>query len=170
MATATDQKIYLQCVRESARSSKLRVRIVSGGFPPEANCQFPRDIRTEGRYFSVPYSAITLAAGPRGKYFYRVLASSIAIETTAPGALALRPVAAPATAAVAGAGTAIHVARIFEDPDNPLCCVCLTNNKQMVFVPCGHLCTCSECTPHLRALCPLCRATITVAVTREMLG
>ena len=49
----SDQQVYLECVREK---SKLRVRIISPGYYSDANCQFPRAIRVEGRKYSVPPS------------------------------------------------------------------------------------------------------------------
>nr|CAB3225593.1 ZF(RING)-14 zinc finger protein [Phallusia mammillata] len=44
-----------------------------------------------------------------------------------------------------------------------LCKVCLDRNSNMVFIPCGHLCCCLECTRALRT-CPVCRKHITRAV------
>jgi len=38
--------VYLQCVKVK---NKLRVRITTPGYKNDANCQFPRAIRVEGR-------------------------------------------------------------------------------------------------------------------------
>ncbi|CAL4060276.1 unnamed protein product, partial [Meganyctiphanes norvegica] len=60
----------------------------------------------------------------------------------------------------------------FEDSSNPSappaegqfieaeCVVCLTNLCDVVFLPCGHVCTCSNCCAPL-ALCPMCRSEVT---------
>ncbi len=40
------------------------------------------------------------------------------------------------------------------------CCVCLSTNPEVIFVPCAHLCSCMECGQQL-SKCPLCRRQIT---------
>ena len=40
------------------------------------------------------------------------------------------------------------------------CVVCLTAKSDQVLLPCKHICTCSECLPHLNNKCPLCRGPI----------
>ena len=37
-----------------------------------------------------------------------------------------------------------------------LCSVCLDLEKNVVFLPCAHLCCCDKCAPQLRK-CPICR-------------
>jgi len=39
------------------------------------------------------------------------------------------------------------------------CVVCLERKCDIIFLPCGHLCSCSSCEPDLSS-CPLCRAPI----------
>lgn len=46
-----------------------------------------------------------------------------------------------------------------KDSDQKHCIVCTENDKDMVFIPCGHLCCCSECAQPIE-LCPICRKTI----------
>jgi hypothetical protein len=53
-----------------------------------------------------------------------------------------------------------------EDEDVPLdifcqieCVVCLDSKSNIIFFPCGHVCTCNGCVSTLE-LCPLCRSTI----------
>ena len=60
--------VRLKCVKEG---SKLRIKIVSPGFSPDANCQFPKNIRLEGREYEVPAGDVSLC-DTRGKFFYRV--------------------------------------------------------------------------------------------------
>lgn len=66
---SAEECVFLACVKEGGR---LRVRITSPGYLHEANCQFSRAIREAGRVYRVAPSCIKLAAGARGKYFYRV--------------------------------------------------------------------------------------------------
>ena len=40
------------------------------------------------------------------------------------------------------------------------CCICLSTNPDVIFVPCAHLCACMECAQQL-SKCPLCRRQIT---------
>ncbi|CAN6452785.1 unnamed protein product [Victoria cruziana] len=44
-----------------------------------------------------------------------------------------------------------------------LCVICLEQEYNAVFVPCGHMCCCTGCSSHL-ANCPLCRRRIEQAV------
>ncbi|KAK2179127.1 hypothetical protein NP493_511g00010 [Ridgeia piscesae] len=44
--------------------------------------------------------------------------------------------------------------------DNRLQCkICMDDEAQILFLPCGHLCSCAKCAPALRN-CPICRALI----------
>ena len=46
-----------------------------------------------------------------------------------------------------------------EEKSKPVnvCSVCLTNKYDTVFIPCGHVCCCSECAPRCNNICPICR-------------
>lgn len=48
-----------------------------------------------------------------------------------------------------------------EEPGLNDCCVCFENQRNCVFIPCGHLCTCLECGKALKE-CPICRKGITI--------
>lgn len=100
--------VELVCVKEGSR---LRVRIVSKGYFNDANCQFPRDLRVEGRRYKVPAHSITLVES-RGKHFYSI-PRGVATILDKP-------------------------TKVFEDVDEPDCAICLSEPKEMVFVPCGH--------------------------------
>jgi Ca-activated chloride channel family protein len=54
--------VLVQCVKEG---SKLRARVVSDGYDPDANMRFPRDIRAEGVLFVVD----EVIEGPGGKSY-----------------------------------------------------------------------------------------------------
>ena len=50
-----------------------------------------------------------------------------------------------------------------EDPSrqNPVCAICLTEPRNLVFTPCNHLCACVTCgTNALLTTCPICRGYI----------
>ena len=54
-----------------------------------------------------------------------------------------------------------------DDDDGKECIICLTNPKNTIMMPCGHLCVCDECAiPITKSTkqCPVCRAAITSTV------
>jgi hypothetical protein len=57
--------------------------------------------------------------------------------------------------------SAINLTQENEDNSSPLnpCALCLTEEKCLAFVPCGHVATCVSCGHSLRS-CPICRTEI----------
>ncbi|XP_054007888.1 mitochondrial E3 ubiquitin protein ligase 1 [Hylaeus anthracinus] len=45
--------------------------------------------------------------------------------------------------------------------DDQLCVVCRTNPREIILLPCGHVCLCEDCADDIVNDCPLCRAPIT---------
>jgi hypothetical protein len=142
-----DDYIELVCIE---LGGKLRVRITSANYLHFANVQFPRDIRVAGRRFKVKKSDITLVM-TRGKYFYSVKKAN-AIEILAHAN---------------EMDLAQH--KIFEDEDISECVVCLSANKEIVYVPCFHYYCCGECSKSLKN-CPICRVNITNKINKELIG
>ena len=140
--------VNLACIKEGSR---LRVRITSPGYLNTANCQFPRAIRAVGAKYAVPASAVTLASGPAGKYFYRIKKSEITILKEKP----------------------VSVKKIFEEGGEE-CVICMVNHYDRVIVPCGHFCLCVTCVTVLQRSsdprCPMCRGSIEAAVSRDEIG
>lgn len=143
--------VFLECVKES---SKLRVRIVSQGYFTWANCQFPRDIRVDGRKYKVPASAIKLVSGQRGKYFYRIDKHAIQIVD--------------ATIVSAAEAAVVKPEHVY-DSGEETCTMCMDAPKTVVFSPCGHYCSCAVCAGKLDNKCPMCRSVITTIVPRDMI-
>jgi len=54
-----------------------------------------------------------------------------------------------------------------EIKDEMLCKICFTQEKAIVFVPCGHLLTCVDCGFNLKD-CPVCRKEVTSAIRTFM--
>jgi hypothetical protein len=55
-------------------------------------------------------------------------------------------------------------AALGEEQSRALCAVCLTAQKESLFLPCKHLCACAGCAAHIMEtskLCPICRAPAT---------
>jgi hypothetical protein len=169
--------VFLQCVAEGSR---LRVRIISPGYFNDANCQFPRSIREEGRYFSVPASSVRLAYS-RNSYFYRVSQpihildgppseESLSLSTVwrrvndIPSQPNLTPdtITEPPSSRTRSSRKrkqpepptpAIKLpTKVFTDENEPDCLICLDEHKEVVFVPCGHYCLCQNCIAKLTAI------------------
>jgi hypothetical protein len=145
--------VRLKCVSEYGR---LRVKILTPSYHPDANCQFPRDIRVEGREYLVPAQDINFSE-MRCKFFYRVKRDNIQIvDVDDIGTNVITPI------------------KIYGDGELTDCCICLTgltDDPSMVFVafaPCGHYCCCRTCASQLK-LCPLCREPIHRCVTKDQL-
>ena len=151
----TNEKITLKCLKEK---SKLRVRIITPGYYNNANCQFPRDIRKEGRIYQSPSSGVKLAKGPRGKFFYRINKNGIEIVEDN---LNLKE------------GEKHHL-KVYGDDDEKECIICMDQPKGVVYSPCGHYCCCRNCAETISknsnsilGECPMCRGKIEHIVDRE---
>nr|CAD7425629.1 unnamed protein product [Timema monikensis] len=46
-------------------------------------------------------------------------------------------------------------------PEYQLCVVCRQNPREMIMLPCGHVCLCEDCSEGIVDLCPVCRTKIT---------
>ncbi|KAJ0391946.1 hypothetical protein P43SY_011136 [Pythium insidiosum] len=164
--------VFLRCVKQGGR---LRVRIISPGYYAQANCQFPRAIRREGRVFAVPPSSIRLTSSAGGTNFYRVSqpirivqeAPGDEVEATGPAAVVEGNAAAPKATArkrqtKKRARPAEVPLKVFDIEDEPECVACLEAPKQRICVPCGHFCLCERCLSLLiiPKKCPLCRTPI----------
>ncbi|KAK5645563.1 hypothetical protein RI129_006863 [Pyrocoelia pectoralis] len=44
--------------------------------------------------------------------------------------------------------------------DAQLCVVCKVNPKEVILLPCGHVCLCEDCSDEISDLCPICREVI----------
>lgn len=52
-------------------------------------------------------------------------------------------------------------ARAGEDySEAQLCIVCKENPKEVILLPCGHVCVCEDCNEDISNLCPVCRTEI----------
>lgn len=141
-----DNKVELKCIKQG---SKLRVRILTPGYYRDANCQFPKDLRVEGRHFKVTPESINLVT-TRGKYFYSIKNRS-AIEVFDPTVIDLNRL------------------RIYEDTETTDCAICMCLPKDSVIYPCGHFYTCNECSKQLKT-CPICRQNITQIIPKSNIG
>ncbi|GLD94456.1 hypothetical protein PINS_up003067 [Pythium insidiosum] len=163
-------QVFLRCMKVSGR---LRVRIISSGYCPAANCQFPRAIRREDRVFSVPPSSIRLCSRAGGTSFYRVLqpieivqeANGDIVETetsASDGRHEPKPSRTKQSKKRARTEELEAPLKVFDIEHEPDCVACLETPKQRICVPCGHFCLCERCLSLLvhPKKCPLCRTPI----------
>jgi hypothetical protein len=139
-----DELINLVCVKDKG---KLRVRITSPGYKKESNCQFPRNLRVEGRKFTVHKSDITLAKIGQC-YFYRIRANTVKIRTNI-------------------TETDKNNLKVFGEEDKTECTVCMDSIKDAVFGPCGHYSCCKKCALTIESsagTCPMCRTVINFVI------
>ncbi len=158
----TDRIVKFRCIKEGSR---LIVRVTSPGYQNGINCQFPRSIRKDGGEYWSQASAVTLARGPAGKYFYRVKPKAVHCETPPEGKLEHTN-----AASVEARKDLTKNVKVYEDKDCTDCVVCFDLPKEVVIVPCGHYALCKECIEQIiktNGKCPLCRGEITLHVSRN---
>ena len=51
------------------------------------------------------------------------------------------------------------------EAEEPQCLICFENPQEVIFLECGHLCCCKECSERVSGRCPVCRGPITRIVT-----
>jgi len=141
--------VVLKCIKEK---SKLRVRIVTAGYLTTANCQFPKAIRQEGCYYEVPVENVTLITRTQ-KWYYSIKKNIKILDNYQQQYEKV----------------ILEQIKIYEDKDETECCICLTNDKKVVFVPCGHYHCCDECSGKVDK-CPICRSQISQKIDKSKFG
>ena len=147
-AAAEEPYVYLTCVKSQG---KLRVRITSPGYLTTANCQFPRDLRVEGRTFRVKPSAVKLMTA-RNKYYY-CIKNAKDIEIVQPADIPKLPP---------------PKIKVYQDTEQEECLICYDAAKEAVFNPCGHFYTCHACSKRCKT-CPVCRHPVVSVIDKNEL-
>jgi len=137
--------VHLICMKIGG---KLRIRITSKGYKNEDNWRFPRAIRKEGTRYSVKASNINLIK--RGKsYFYAVNFN---------GGVILKD------------EVKNMIDKVYNTEDESSeCCICLCEEKDSVFNPCGHYVACESCAFELKK-CPICRIEVLSVIGFDQLS
>ena len=157
--------VILECVRETA--SRLRIRfntfissdtgkVYSNSYSNNYNCSFPKDIREEGRLYLINNDNIVL--NNRNKPFYSIKKWNeigvIYYDTVLINLIRYIKLYKKLQDKIE------HDDIIKNNFKTDECCICLSTNPDVIFVPCAHLCACMECAQQL-SKCPLCRRQIT---------
>lgn len=136
-----DDCVELICINEKG---KLRVKIITNGYYNDANCQFPKKIRLEGRKYKVNKVHVKLIT-QRGKYFYSIKTKDIQILDE---------------------DIDLSNLKIYENPDIE-CIICMVNAKNRIF-NCGHYYCCDVCASRITK-CPICREVITNIIDSNLM-
>jgi hypothetical protein len=140
--------VLLQCKEVSG---KLKVKMMSSQpFIKGFNCQFPRNIRFKDMYYVVKSSGIKL----KGSFYSAMMKDIIVCQTydieeikKYINTLNLED-------------KKIKPTTIFGDDEETECIICMSNEKNSIFSPCGHYMTCRSCANQCKN-CPICRSNIT---------
>ncbi len=148
--------VLLQCVKEK---SKLRVKMISSQpFIKGINCQFPKNIRQENMYYVVKSEGVKL----KGKFYTAMQKNIIVCQT-----FDIDEVKKYIDDLIVNTTEKIMPKTIFgEDDDDNECVICMCEEKDSVFSPCGHYMTCYECSIQCKS-CPICRAVILSILKRN---
>lgn len=164
--------VLLRCVKEFG---KLRIKVVSPGFSSSANCQFPRDIRVDGREYSIPKGDIIMT-DTKGKFFYRIKKNNIKIieKSNNEGGIVIVD---PNNGVIADENQNSYKNMKIYGDDHLECVICMDNYDSIpemtfvILVSCGHYCLCDKCAYNIfnssNKCCPLCRAPIKTIITKE---
>ncbi len=144
--------VILECIDTGG---KLRIRFkeyidangkkYGNAYDNSYNCQFPKKdgIRKEGRCYQIPENDISLVKSENRRPFYSIKKGNIKILGDS-NEEKFNP----------------EVDTIF---DAGICVICLDQESTKIFTPCGHKCTCDDCTSTVyqyKKQCPLCRRDI----------
>lgn len=135
-----EERVLLGCVSEGGR---LRVKIMSRGFPVGVNCQFPKAMREDGAKYTVLASAISVVASGSRKPFYKVKGDIKRVDDRA--------------------------MPVYDVTVDGMCIICTDKPCQTVCVPCGHFFLCIGCSEAVHR-CAICRQPVTQLVMRDDLA
>ena len=148
--------VILKCVKDK---NKLRIRFYSfkdsegrtytNVYNNSYNCRFPKDIRKDGYFYEILDSDIKLNKG-KTKPFYVIKKNNIKI---------IKP----------DLTYKLDNIKIYEINE---CVICMDEQTNNVFLPCGHMCTCVKCYIKLHksnnknAKCPMCRRIVEESIEK----
>jgi len=151
--------VILKCVREG---SKLRIRfhsfvdkngnIYNNAYDNTYNCRFPKSIRKEGCFYQIPSNDISLVRSRSvTQLFYTVKKNNIVTLENWSNMMVEEDDEEKVW---------LDSIKIYDAGE---CILCMDDDSEKVFIPCGHRCTCSNCweqSQDLLTKCPMCRRDI----------
>jgi hypothetical protein len=163
--------IILECITEK---NKLRIRfnsfidnegkIFTNVYNNEYNCQFPKNIREDGRFYEVNDNDMIIIES--NTPFYKIKKNNIRILTEEESKIYKTNSQNKNQSSVKDDISNLKIYDIAE------CVVCLSTPSSIIFIPCAHMCVCNDCYQGIKKTkncCPLCRRNITKIISNPVL-
>ena len=159
--------IILECITEK---NKLRIRfnsfidnegkIFTNVYNNQYNCQFPKNIREDGRFYEVNDNDMIIVES--NTPFYKIKKNNIRILTEEEEKIYKVNSQNKNQQSVKDDISNLKIYDIAE------CVVCLSIPSSIIFIPCAHMCVCNDCYQGIKKTkncCPLCRRNITKIIS-----
>ena len=161
--------IILECIKEK---NKLRIRfnsfidsegkVFTNVYNNMYNCQFPKDIRENGRFYEINDNDMIIVDSKTP--FYKIKKNNIRILTDEEA----KVYQCNSTNKIPQNTVDISQLKIFDVAE---CVVCLSVSSSVIFIPCAHMCVCNDCYIGIKKTkncCPLCRRNITKIIMNNV--
>lgn len=158
--------IILECIKEK---NKLRIRfnsfideegkVFTNVYNNLYNCQFPKNIRENGKFYEINDNDMIIVDS--NTPFYKIKKNNIRILTDEESKKYQTNSQNKNKEEILD----ISNLKIFDIAE---CVVCLSIPSSIIFIPCAHMCVCTECYQGIKKTkncCPLCRRNITKIIT-----
>jgi ferredoxin-fold anticodon binding domain-containing protein len=158
--------IILECI---TYKKKLRIRfncfidnegkIFNNVYNNLYNCQFPKNIREEGRFYEIHDNDLVIVES--NTPFYKIRTNNIRILSEDESKIYQTKSNKELVD--------ISTLKIFDIGD---CVVCLSVPSSIIFIPCAHMCVCSDCYNGIKKTkncCPLCRRNIIKTIENKLI-
>jgi len=158
--------IILECI---TYKKKLRIRfncfidnegkIFNNVYNNLYNCQFPKNIREEGRFYEINDNDLVIVES--NTPFYKIRTNNIRILSEDESKIYQ----------IKSNKELVDIStlKIFDIGD---CVVCLSVSSSIIFIPCAHMCVCSDCYNGIKKTkncCPLCRRNIIKTIENKLI-
>jgi ferredoxin-fold anticodon binding domain-containing protein len=157
--------IILECITEK---KKLRIRfncfidsegkIFNNVYNNQYNCQFPKNIREDGKIYEVKDDDLIIVESKTP--FYKIKKNNIRILDDEESKIYKTKSENKTEKNILD----ISTLKIFDIGE---CVVCLSVPSSIIFIPCAHMCVCNDCYGGIKKTkncCPLCRKNITKTI------
>ena len=156
--------IILECI---TAKKKLRIRfncfidsdgkIFNNVYNNLYNCQFPKNIREDGRFYKIEDNDLVIVESKTP--FYKIKKNNIIILDDEESK----------KYKITSEKNIIDISnlKIFDIGE---CVVCLSVSSSVIFIPCAHMCVCGDCYIGIKKTkncCPLCRKNITKTIVNS---
>ena len=124
------------------------------------NCQFPKNIRENGKFYEINDNDMIIVDIESKTPFYKIKKNNIRILNDEESKIYQKNSENKNEKDILD----ISKLKIFDIAE---CVVCLSVSSSIIFIPCAHMCVCSDCYDGIKKTkncCPLCRRNITKTI------